>query len=53
MTSIVVTHDIHGVRFYSDRVVMLREGNIVMDGTFKDFEKSKDKFLVRFLKTAA
>jgi phospholipid/cholesterol/gamma-HCH transport system ATP-binding protein len=53
MTSIVVTHDIHGVRFYSDRVVMLREGNIVMDGTFEDFEKSKDKFIARFLKTAA
>ena len=53
MTSIVVTHDIHGVRFYSDRVVMLREGRIAMDGTFEDFEKSKDKFIVRFLKTAA
>jgi phospholipid/cholesterol/gamma-HCH transport system ATP-binding protein len=53
MTSIVVTHDIHGVRFYSDRVVMLREGSIVMDGTFTDFEKSKDEFLARFLKAAA
>jgi len=53
MTSVVVTHDIHGVRFYSDRVVMLREGTIVMDGTFANFEKSKDEFLARFLKTAA
>lgn len=53
MTSIVVTHDIHGVRFYSDRVVMLREGSVVMDGTFEAFEKSKDEFLARFLKTAA
>ena len=53
MTSIVVTHDIHGVRFYSERVVMLRKGSIVMDGTFEDFEKSKDEFLARFLKTAA
>jgi phospholipid/cholesterol/gamma-HCH transport system ATP-binding protein len=53
MTSIVVTHDIHGVRFYADRVVMLREGSVVMDGTFEDFEKSKDEFLARFLKTAA
>jgi phospholipid/cholesterol/gamma-HCH transport system ATP-binding protein len=53
MTSIVVTHDIHGVRFYSDRVVMLREGSIAMDGTFADFEKSKDEFLARFLKAAA
>jgi phospholipid/cholesterol/gamma-HCH transport system ATP-binding protein len=53
MTSMVVTHDIHGVRYYSDRVVMLRDGNIAMDGTFQEFEKSKDKFIARFLKTAA
>jgi phospholipid/cholesterol/gamma-HCH transport system ATP-binding protein len=53
MTSVVVTHDIHAVRFYSDRVVMLREGSIEMDGTFEDFEKSKDEFIARFLKTAA
>jgi phospholipid/cholesterol/gamma-HCH transport system ATP-binding protein len=53
MTSIVVTHDIHAVRFYSDRVVMLREGSVAMDGTFQEFEKSKDKFIVQFLKTAA
>jgi ABC-type transporter Mla maintaining outer membrane lipid asymmetry ATPase subunit MlaF len=33
--------------------VMLREGSVVMDGTFADFEKSRDEFLARFLKTAA
>jgi phospholipid/cholesterol/gamma-HCH transport system ATP-binding protein len=53
MTSIVVTHDLHAVRRFSDRVVMLREGSIVMDGTFEDLEKSKDEFIARFLKTAA
>jgi phospholipid/cholesterol/gamma-HCH transport system ATP-binding protein len=53
MTSIAVTHDIHAVRLVSDRVVMLREGSVVMDGTFEDMKKNKDEFIARFLKTAA
>jgi len=52
-TSIVVTHDIHAVRACADRVVMLREGSVVMDGSVEDLEKSKDEFIARFLKTAA
>jgi phospholipid/cholesterol/gamma-HCH transport system ATP-binding protein len=53
MTSIVVTHDIHAVRLFSDRVVMLKEGRIAMDGTFEEMQKNKDEFIARFLKTAA
>jgi phospholipid/cholesterol/gamma-HCH transport system ATP-binding protein len=53
MTSIVVTHDIHAVRQFSDRVVMLRDGAIAMDGTFEEMKQSKDEFIARFLKTAA
>jgi phospholipid/cholesterol/gamma-HCH transport system ATP-binding protein len=53
MTSIAVTHDIHAVRLVSDRIVMLRQGSVVMDGTFEDMKKDKDEFIVRFLKTAA
>lgn len=53
MTSIVVTHDIHAVRLVSDRVVMLREGSVAMDGTFEDMQKDKDEFIARFLRTAA
>jgi phospholipid/cholesterol/gamma-HCH transport system ATP-binding protein len=53
MTAIVVTHDIHAVRLFSDRVVMLEEGRIAMEGTFEEFRKSKDEFIARFLKTAA
>jgi phospholipid/cholesterol/gamma-HCH transport system ATP-binding protein len=53
MTSIVVTHDIHAVGQFSDRVVMLREGRIAMDATFEEMKQSKDEFIARFLKTAA
>jgi phospholipid/cholesterol/gamma-HCH transport system ATP-binding protein len=53
ITSIVVTHDVHGARTFSDRAVMLHEGNILIEGSFQDLERSKDKFVARFLREAA
>src|SRR5215471_9562192 len=41
LTSIVVTHDIHGAKHFCDRLVLMREGRIVMDGKFRDFETSR------------
>lgn len=49
ITSVAVTHDIRGARTFSDRVVLLDQGKIVMEGTFEDLEKSKEKFVVQFL----
>jgi phospholipid/cholesterol/gamma-HCH transport system ATP-binding protein len=49
ITSVVVTHDIRGAKTFSDRVVLLDHGKIVMEGTFEDLEKSKDKFVIQFL----
>ena len=53
MTSIVVTHDIHGARSFADRLVMLNEGTILTEGTFNDLQKSRDPFVTRFLRDAA
>lgn len=52
-TSIVVTHDMHAAHYYSDRLVMLKEGAVLMAGTFDDLQKSKDPFVAQFLKDAA
>jgi phospholipid/cholesterol/gamma-HCH transport system ATP-binding protein len=52
MTAVVVTHDIHGARKFADRLVLLRDGEIAIEGTFGDLQKSKDKFVVQFLKDA-
>lgn len=49
MASIVVTHDIHGARIVSDRVALLRDGQILIEGTFEDLQKSSDPFVVQFL----
>jgi phospholipid/cholesterol/gamma-HCH transport system ATP-binding protein len=52
LTAIVVTHDIHGVKAYSDRLVMLNEGHIVIQGTLEELQKSQDQFVVQFLSGA-
>ncbi len=53
VTSIVVTHDMHAAHHFSDRLVMLKEGNILISGSFEDFQKSKDPFVAQFLSDAA
>jgi len=52
VTSIVVTHDIHGARHFANRLVMVNEGRVLIDGTFEELHKSKDPFVVQFLKDA-
>jgi phospholipid/cholesterol/gamma-HCH transport system ATP-binding protein len=49
ITAVVVTHDIHGAKKFSDRLVLLNQGNIVAQGTFEDLGKVKDEFVTRFL----
>ncbi len=49
MASVVVTHDIHGARAVSDRLALLRDGEILIEGTFEDLRKSRDPFVVQFL----
>jgi phospholipid/cholesterol/gamma-HCH transport system ATP-binding protein len=53
LTSIVVTHDVHGAKSFADRVVLLREGKVLMDGTFAQLQQSPVPFVVQFLKDAA
>ena len=49
MTSVVVTHDIHGAQAISDRLALMRDGQILIEGTFEDLEKSRDTFVAQFL----
>jgi len=50
ITSVVVTHDVHGVRTFADRVALLNEGAIVAEGTMADLDKNRTPFVVDFLK---
>jgi len=49
MASVVVTHDIQGARAVSDRLALLRDGEILIEGTFADLQKSRDPFVMQFL----
>jgi phospholipid/cholesterol/gamma-HCH transport system ATP-binding protein len=53
ITSVVVTHDMHAARKFSNRMVMLNDGKIRAEGTFEDLEHSQDQFVIEYLKEAA
>jgi phospholipid/cholesterol/gamma-HCH transport system ATP-binding protein len=50
VASIVVTHDLHSAKTIADRIVLLHEGNVVIEGSFEELEKSDDKFVAEFFK---
>jgi len=49
LTAIVATHDIRGARTFADRLVLLREGKIVAEGSFADLQKNRDRFVQQFV----
>jgi phospholipid/cholesterol/gamma-HCH transport system ATP-binding protein len=49
MASIVVTHDLHSARTIADRLTILNEGNVVIEGTFEDLQQSDIQFVKDFL----
>ena len=49
-SSIIITHDIECARATANRVIMLREGDIYLEGSLKDFEDSNDVTIKTFFK---
>jgi phospholipid/cholesterol/gamma-HCH transport system ATP-binding protein len=50
VASIVVTHDLLSAKLIADRIVLLHQGNAVMEGTFDELARSDDKFVAEFFK---
>lgn len=50
MSSVVVTHEMQTVRAVSDRIAMLHEGSIRIEGTFQDLQRSQDSLVASFVK---
>ena len=50
MASIVVTHDLHSARTIADRLALLDQGNVVIEGRFEDLQQSDIGFVKEFLK---
>jgi phospholipid/cholesterol/gamma-HCH transport system ATP-binding protein len=49
MASIVVTHDLHSAKTIANRLALLNEGNVVIDGSFEELQKSDIAFVREFL----
>jgi len=50
ISSIVVTHDIQGAKVFSDRLLFMKEGTVVAEGSFEDLHDSRESFVAEFLK---
>jgi phospholipid/cholesterol/gamma-HCH transport system ATP-binding protein len=48
--SVVVTHDLHGAKTVSDRLALIHEGDILIEGSFDDLRKSDDPFVSQFFR---
>jgi len=50
MASIVVTHDLHSAKTIANRLAILNEGDVVIEGTYEDLEQTDIGFVNEFLK---
>jgi phospholipid/cholesterol/gamma-HCH transport system ATP-binding protein len=50
MASIVVTHDLHSAKTIANRLALLNEGNVAIEGSFEELQKSDIAFVREFLK---
>jgi phospholipid/cholesterol/gamma-HCH transport system ATP-binding protein len=49
-SSIIITHDIRCARAVANRVIMLADGEVHLEGTLETFEKSQDPLIRSFFK---
>ena len=50
VSSVVVTHDMRSLQTVADRVAVLNEGSIVIEGTLEDLKQSNDPFVSKFMR---
>jgi len=50
LTAVVVTHDLRVARLFSDRFVLIHEGQTVAEGTYEELQKSENEIAQQFLK---
>jgi len=48
ISSLIITHDITCAKMVADRVVMLKEGVIIAEGSFDEMEKNNDEWIRSF-----
>jgi len=49
-TVILVTHDINEADFFGDKIVLIKDGSVVQEGTLKQFvEYPSNSFVTKFI----
>jgi phospholipid/cholesterol/gamma-HCH transport system ATP-binding protein len=49
-SSLIITHDIACARAIANRIIMLQDGGVYLEGTLEKFEKSTDSLIKSFFK---
>ena len=49
-SAIIITHDMECARLTANRMIVLRDGMSVAEGTFEELENSSDKWITSFFK---
>jgi phospholipid/cholesterol/gamma-HCH transport system ATP-binding protein len=50
ISAIVVTHDLRSVEALADRVVLLKDGDVAVEGPFDEVKRSDDPFVGAFVR---
>ena len=50
VTAVVVTHDLLAARLFSDRFVLIHEGELVLEGDYDELRRSRNELAVQFLR---
>ncbi len=53
LSAVVVTHDVHSAKAFSDRMALLHEGKVRAEGTYDELRQSHDEFVTQFLGESA
>lgn len=48
ISSITITHDMPCAKLTADRIIMMKEGSVVAEGTYAELEKSEDEWVKTF-----
>ena len=48
-TAITISHDLNSIQVIADKIALLHQGKIEWNGTLSDFEKTKNKYVRRFI----
>jgi len=49
VASIIVTHELEYAFSLADRLMMLKDGKFIFEGSVEDFKRSRDPYIVKFL----